>query len=457
MNAPSPTEEKIVKKTASSPPRILVVEDDPVTACLFQNLLTTAGFEVAVAADGEECLARAESWSPAIIILDLLLPKLHGIDVLRRLKNSPETRGIGVIMCTARSYKADVQQALSLGAFAVLAKPVERAELIATVQRFLRHEKPPLDRTLLATPPAAPGEIYAPVLPKDRPFIRFWGTRGSIPVSGPGYIRHGGDTSCVEVGRGAESIIIDAGSGIRELGLKLARGGPRRVHLFITHTHWDHIQGFPFFAPLFIPGFEVVVYGASGFGKDLKSIFQGQVDRDYFPVQFEDMRAKVEFVVLTPEPVAVGNLSVTWEYTQHPQATIGYKVEVAGRKVGYASDDEFLIGYHGSPLAITAESEWLVPHRRLVEFLTDVDLLVHEAQYTNLEYGAKVRWGHSSVSNACVLARLARARRWLVTHHDPLHEDTFLDEKLNVTREILRTLEHPVELGNCFDGMVEYF
>ena len=165
-------------------------------------------------------------------------------------------------------------------------------------------------------------------------------------------MRHGGDTSCVEVGQGAESLIIDAGSGIRELGVKLARGGPRRVHLFITHTHWDHIQGFPFFAPLFIPGFEVVVYGASGFGKDLESIFRGQVDRDYFPVQFEDMRAKIDFVVLSPEPVQVGGLSVTWEYTQHPQATIGYKVEVGGRKVAYASDDEFLIGYHGSPLEI---------------------------------------------------------------------------------------------------------
>lgn len=169
------------------------------------------------------------------------------------------------------------------------------------------------------------------------------------------------------------------------------------------------------------------MYGASGFGKDLKSIFQGQVDRDYFPVQFEDMRAKVEFVVLTPEPVQVENLSVTWEYTQHPQATIGYKVEVGGKKVGYASDDEFLIGYHGAPQAITLDSEWMTPHRRLAEFLSDVDLLVHEAQYTNLEYGAKVRWGHSSVSNACVLAKLARARRWLVTHHDPLHEDAFLD------------------------------
>ena len=446
-----------MKKDAAGGTRILVVEDDPVTSCLLNNLLTNAGYVVETVPDGEECVARADTWSPTIIILDLLMPKMHGIDVLRRLKESPRTRPIGVIVCTARSYKTDVQQALAMGAFAVLAKPVERVELLDVVGRFLRRETAPASTTAPAAVPATVGEIYEPSLPKNRPFIRFWGTRGSIPVSGPGYVRHGGDTSCVEVGCGAESLIIDAGSGIRELGVKLARGGPRRVHLFITHTHWDHIQGFPFFAPLFIPGFEVVVYGASGFGKDLESIFRGQVDRDYFPVQFEDMRAKIDFVVLSPEPVQVGGLSVTWEYTQHPQATIGYKVEVGGRKVGYASDDEFLIGYHGSPLEITPDSEWLAPHRRLIEFLSDVDLLVHEAQYTNREYATKVRWGHSSVSNACVLAKLARARRWLVTHHDPLHEDGFIDEKLNVTREVLRALEHPAEVANCFDGLVEYF
>ena len=446
-----------MNKDAAVGTRILVVEDDRVTACLLENLLTTAGYTVATVPDGEQCVARANEWSPTIIILDLLMPKMHGIDVLRRLKENPRTKRIGVVMCTARSYKTDVQQALAMGAFAVLTKPVERAELLDVVGRFLRRENAPGRAAPPAATPVAAGEIYEPGLPKDRPFIRFWGTRGSIPVSGPGYVRHGGDTSCVEIGCGAESLIIDAGSGIRELGVKLARGGPRRVHLFITHTHWDHIQGFPFFAPLFIPGFEVVVYGASGFGKDLKSIFQGQVDRDYFPVQFEDMRAKIEFVVLPSEPVRVGGLTVTWEYTQHPQATIGYKVEVAGRKVGYASDNEFLMDYHGSPLAIGLESEEMAPHRRLVEFLSDVDLLVHEAQYTNREYATKVRWGHSSVSNACVLAKFARARRWLVTHHDPLHEDGFIDEKLNVTREVLRALEHPAEVANGFDGLVEYF
>jgi phosphoribosyl 1,2-cyclic phosphodiesterase len=208
---------------------------------------------------------------------------------------------------------------------------------------------------------------------------------------------------------------------------------------------------------LFEPGFEVVVYGASGFGKDLKSIFQGQVDRDYFPVQFEDMRAAIEFVTLTPEPVRVGGLTVTWEYTQHPQATVGYKVEADGRAFGYASDNEYLIGHHGHPREIAIESEWMQPHRRLTEFLKGVDLLVHEAQYTNAEYATKVRWGHSSVANACVLAKFSGAKRWVVTHHDPEHEDAFLDDKLNVTRQVLRELDHPVEVANGFDGLVEYF
>ncbi len=298
---------------------------------------------------------------------------------------------------------------------------------------------------------------YFPAIPGEHPYIHFFGTRGSIPVSGPRFVRHGGNTSCVAIGVGENYFVIDAGSGIRDLGLQLLKDGPRKIHLFITHTHWDHIQGFPFFAPLFIPGYQVVIYGASGFGKDLKSIFRGQLDRDYFPVQFEDMRAKIDFQILETESVVLNDFKIEWESTHHPAATLGFKVTWKGRTMGYVSDNEFLPGFHGAPQWLDESSKIFAPHAKLIRFLRDVDLLVHEAQYTNQEYMSKVGWGHSSMSNACLLAKLTRAKRWIIPHHDPMHDDATLASKLNLTREVLSTLDHSIEVTHAFDDMIAYF
>src|SRR5208283_5043678 len=151
-------------------------------------------------------------------------------------------------------------------------------------------------------------------------FVKFWGTRGSIPTPASWTRVYGGNTPCVEVRFDDVLFICDAGSGIRELGKDLLtrQPPPKDVHLFITHTHWDHIQGFPFFIPAYDPSFKITVYGAQGFGKDLKSLFSGQLDVDYFPVQLENMRAKLNFVQLGPEPVELPGARVTWEFANHP-------------------------------------------------------------------------------------------------------------------------------------------
>ena len=285
--------------------------------------------------------------------------------------------------------------------------------------------------------------------------FRMWGTRGSIPISGAKFVRHGGNTSCIEVSEDDETIILDAGSGIRQLGLELAKKGPRKLHLFITHTHWDHIQGFPFFAPAYIPGFELNIYGAVGFSKDLGSIFRGQLDSDYFPVQFEDMRASIVFHPLDRPPLRLGRFTISWEPTHHPAVTLAYKIATPTQSFAYVSDNEFLYGYTGSPVGIDAGHQLVLPHRRLVEFLRGVHLLVAEAQYSNEEYLKKIGWGHSSISSACLLAKLAGISHWVVTHHDPQHDDDYLDSKLNLTKEMLRTLEHPMDVRHGYDGLAE--
>lgn len=437
--------------------RVLVVEDVAALSTLMQTLLRNRGYVVETAEDGESCLEKARSFAPHLILLDIMIPKMHGIDVLKNLKQNEQTREIGVIVCTAKNFKTDLDQVRELGAVDVIIKPFEKDVFLHTVERYFAGPDAVAHEELKHFTPGATFEPYQPRIPANYNFVRFCGTRGSIPVSGPQFLRHGGNTSCAVVGRGDEIVIIDAGSGIRQFGVELAQGRPKKIHLLITHTHWDHIQGFPFFAPLYIPGFEVILYGASSFGKDLKSIFRGQLDRDYFPVQFEDMRATIRFEELADPGLEIGGLKISWQFTHHPTATVAYKIDSKGRTLGYVTDNEFLHGYLGSPRLLTRGSEEVQPHEKLVQFLTGVDLLVHEAQYTNEEYIKKTGWGHSSVSNACVLAALTGAKRWIVTHHDPMHTDEFLGTKLNLTKEILRSLNCSVEVTHAYDGEIDFF
>lgn len=304
-------------------------------------------------------------------------------------------------------------------------------------------------------PDPAP-ESYHPVLDPERARFTLWGVRGSTPTPGARFLRAGGNTSCMSVSCGDELFIFDAGSGIRDLGLELLAGPPRKVHLFVTHTHWDHIQGFPFFGPAYVPGFEILIYGAEGFGKDLKSVFGGQLDREYFPVQMEDMRSRLQFRHLLTNPVRAGSAQVAWEFAQHPGATVGYKIGIGGKKIAWVPDNEFLQGYTGSPAEITRDHPLALPYAAMIDFLSDADVVIHEAQYTPEEYPKKIRWGHSSVSNACVLMKLAKVPRWVITHHDPMHDDAFLEDKLNLTRQILGEIGHPIYVTHGYDGRTEY-
>jgi CheY-like chemotaxis protein len=443
--------------TSKTKGRILLGEDVRLIAFRMRQALEQAGYTVDEAADGEACLAKARASRPDLLILDIMMPKLHGIEVLKALRGSSETAEIGVIVCTAKDFKTDQAEAAMLGVHDYLVKPIEPADLVAKVGDFfqMRGAVPATARsqTQKSAPVAAPfvgefdewGHRYA-----------LWGTRGSTPTPGARFLRHGGNTSCFCVTYGAEKFIFDAGSGLRELGGEIMRGKRKRIHLFITHTHWDHIQGFPFFAPAYMPGFEITVWGAELFGKDLRSVFRGQLDRDYFPVQMEDMNSNLEFRHLPPPPITVGDAKISWEYSQHPGATVGYKIEVNGLRVAWVPDNEFLQGYIGDPRELSRDHALVTPYRKMIQFLSDVDVLIHEAQYTAEEYRSKIGWGHSSLVNACLLVKFAGVKRWIVTHHDPAHDDDFLEKKLAITRRVLRDIGHHCHVTHGYDGMTEY-
>ncbi len=438
--------------------RILIGEDTADIAYLMKVALQGAGYTVETTSDGLECLRRARETLPDLVVLDIMMPKMHGIEVLKALRADPATAHVGVIVCTAKDYKSDLAEALERGAADLLAKPFEVPLLVETVQAFF--SKRARAGAALGIASATSDAGSSPFIPKlDMTGCRFafWGTRGSTPTPGARFLRHGGNTSCFSVVRDDDYFIFDAGSGIRELGLEIAKSPSRRIHLFITHTHWDHIQGFPFFTPAYLPGFKLIIYGAEGFGKDLKSVFRGQLDREYFPVQMEDMEADIEFRNLPADPVVIGPARISWESATHPGATVGYKIEIGGTKIAWVPDNEFLLGYTGDPVVLTRDHHLVRPFSKMIEFLSDADVVVHEAQFTNDEYPQKIRWGHSSVGNAAALMKFAGVRRWIVTHHDPTHDDAYLEGKLNLTRQILAHLDCPTKVSHGYDGMTEYF
>lgn len=264
--------------------------------------------------------------------------------------------------------------------------------------------------------------------------IRFWGTRGSIAKAGQSTLRYGGNTSCVEVRSAAgDLIILDAGTGLHGLAQSLLREPtpPRTGSVLISHTHWDHIQGLPFFAPFYQPGQRWSIFGPSGVHKSLDELLHGQMSQDYFPVAMEDFNAHVETNDLREGHFTVGDISVTTQYLNHPGVTIGYRIVVDGKTIVYSTDHEphsrRLACCGGAPAPGSEDA-----HHG--DFLAGADVVIHDAQYTAEEYDKRVGWGHSTLEYVTDLAQHADVRRLMLFHHDPNRSDGELDRLVERAR-----------------------
>src|SRR5436309_816663 len=254
--------------------------------------------------------------------------------------------------------------------------------------------------------------------------VRFWGTRGSIAAPGPKTARYGGNTSCVEV-RASDGtvIILDCGTGARELGLYLAQTMPQpmRLHLFIGHTHWDHIQGFPFFVPAFLPGSELNIYAPVGFQRGLEEAMGGQMEYSYFPVKMSDLRSRIHFTELDEGFFRVGDVLVETRFMNHTAPTVGYRMTSDGATIAYATDHEPFWNASGRVSQHPGDE-------RHIAFLKGANLVIHDAQYTEEEYRDKVGWGHSSLEYAVDVALAAGVERLVLFHHDPAHDDATMEQ-----------------------------
>jgi ribonuclease BN (tRNA processing enzyme) len=269
--------------------------------------------------------------------------------------------------------------------------------------------------------------------------VRFFGTRGSIATPSRHTLRYGGNTSCVEVRSNAGTLVIlDMGTGAAVLGRELLKDPPPHGHVLITHTHWDHIQGIPFFVPFKVQGSVWDIYAPRGLGQTLHETLAGQMQYAYFPVALEQLGATIRYHELVEGRFRVGDIEVTTRYLNHPALTLGYRLEADGVEIVYACDHE----PHSRPLA-TGAGDITGEDRRHAEFLAGADLVLHDAQYLAGEYLEKIGWGHSTAEYALAVARFAGAKRLVLTHHDPLREDGAIDELVASLRAESRRTSGP--------------
>ncbi|MGE0832762.1 MAG: response regulator [Simkaniaceae bacterium] len=414
-----------------------------------------ADYEIATAKTGSLVLKKIQEFEPDLLILDLMMPHLHGIEVMKTIKTNKRYSSMGIIVSSYHVMVQNYHAAIEEGADYFLVKPFEMGQLFALIKEFFAGTLKPSPFTLKSGHEILQTHCYHPIPSTLSSYMRFWGTRGSNPVAGSEYVRYGGNTSCLEVRYGEDLLIIDAGTGIRQLGDIIDLEDSQTVHLFISHTHWDHITGFPFFGPLYKKNCNVVVWAPVGFEKSTKELFTNMLAYAYFPVRLDEMKAKVTFKELRDNrPVSIGNIIVDCHFTNHPGPTVGFKIKSPNKTIGYITDNEVLFGYHGHPNEIHLKHPLLEPHLHLIDFLKDCDTIVHEAQYFPEEYYRKTGWGHSSIPNATVLMKYTGCKDWIVTHHDPNHKDNDLQVKLQLHHDIIEECNLKIHVDIAYDGLM---
>lgn len=279
--------------------------------------------------------------------------------------------------------------------------------------------------------------------------VKFWGVRGSIASPGPSTVRYGGNTTCIEIRTDSnELIILDAGTGIFPLSQSLLAELPVTAHVLITHSHWDHIQGLPFFIPNFIPGNTLKLYGAFDpvSGKGVEQVMSVQLQYSYFPVREAEMKARIEYVTLTPgESIQIGTATITPYLMNHPVIDFGYRIEANGKSVFFTGDHEPPLNIYEPGDAQYAEYQGFVDDKakEIHGAMAGVDVLIADCSYTQAEYPAKKGWGHGTYHTSIDYARRSGAKLLFCTHHEPMRSDDALEAAF---AQVLA--EHPRQPGD---------
>lgn len=418
-----------------------------------QSAKEAEAYEIETVTTGAGCFEKIKAFSPDLVLLDLLLPEIHGIAILKEIKKDPALKNCGVIVASDHILIQNHHASLQSGADFFLNKPFLPEVFFSLVKRFFLGDLKPEPFHGLAN--SSSKEFYDPQLHHPKRFLRFWGTRGSNSVSGPEFLRFGGNTCCLEIHYEEDFVILDSGTGICPLGEKLSQESTKKLSLFLSHTHWDHITGFPFFKPIYQSKSEMDLWTPFGFEKTPKELFTDMLAYPYFPVRLEEIRAKIHFKEIHEGScMEVGNIKIWTHYAFHPGATLCFKVQAGDKTFGVVTDNEFLMGYHGAPKEISSDHPLMHPYLSFIQFMKGCDFIIHEAQYFPEEYLSKVGWGHSSVTNACILIRETGIKEWIVTHHDPYHTDEMLQKKIQLHEDCLKESDIDCKILFAYDGLI---
>jgi phosphoribosyl 1,2-cyclic phosphodiesterase/CheY-like chemotaxis protein len=429
-------------------PTVLLIEDDAEGRKRIGQLFARHEWNVLEADDGAQGMEIAFAQKPEAIICDLLLPKLSGLQVCRALRE--KLTSTKIIITAGRHYDVERSVILDAGGDDYFVKPLKWEKLEKALKRKRRPARkltPRQSRALKFQPPSTR--------------LKFWGVRGSIPVPGPSTIRYGGNTTCVEVRTDGEIIILDAGSGIRELGLSLEKefdGAPINLTLLLTHTHWDHIQGLPFFLPAYKAKNSLRVLGFEGARAGLATILAAQMEVPFFPISWRDLPGTIKIRELKRMKFSIGKVKVHARFLNHPGICAGYRLFTKEGSIAFLPDNEPF-----EPLKLKlAARDGTHPHRaraqaavarsKLVDFLKEADVLILDTQYTDEKYQEHVGWGHGALSRVVSLALEARVKKLFLFHHDPTHDDHKIDEMLERARLLVLESGRPLEVEAAREG-----
>ena len=292
--------------------------------------------------------------------------------------------------------------------------------------------------------------------------MKFWGTRGSISTPGKETVRYGGNTPCIELRlSNNELIILDAGTGIRNLGEKLIESGESiKAHILISHPHWDHTQGFPFFKPAFISGNEFTIIGGETDKVSLQKMISDQMNKIYFPVQLNELKANLKFRKIQEECFDVFDAKVQSIFLNHPSFAIGYRITHNGKTLVYISDNEPFDRRVAEAIrnveAVIMEKysvERGDPNQRIFDFVRNADVLIHDATYTPEEYVNRVGWGHSHYLFTLKVAAEGNVKQLVLFHHDPAHNDDKVDDILRKCHNEIRIRHYEFNCLAAIEGM----